>query len=89
MANKTDNFYQNDERIWKQEGVAQDPKHMTSSVKHGGVVGRYGCHLNGFSYLIADWTINKISRVLNSGVILSVQIAPSSFDNIPDGMLYI
>ena len=31
-------LYQNDgkRRVWRREGTAQDPKHITSSVKHGG-----------------------------------------------------
>ena len=32
------NLYHNDgkRRVWRREGTAQDPKHTTSSVKHGG-----------------------------------------------------
>ena len=32
------NLYQNDgkRRIWRRKGTAHDPKHTTSSVKHGG-----------------------------------------------------
>lgn len=38
LANETKTIlYQNDERkIWRQEESAEDPKHTTSSMKHGG-----------------------------------------------------
>ena len=32
------NFYESDgmSKVWKREGTAQDPKHTTSFLKHGG-----------------------------------------------------
>ncbi len=46
------NLYQSDgkRRVWRRKGTAHDPKHTTSSVKHGGgSVGMYGCQWNWFS----------------------------------------
>ncbi len=45
------NLYQSDgkRRVWRRKGTAHDPKHTTSSVKHGGGVGMYGCQWNWFS----------------------------------------
>lgn len=58
-----------------EKGTPQDPKHSTSSVKQEAV-----CQWNQLSYLIADRTNKKISRV-NSKVfclILSVHIQPNT-----------
>ncbi|MEE6490394.1 hypothetical protein FKM82_015869 [Ascaphus truei] len=39
------NLYQNDGRKkeWRRLGIAHDPKHTTSSVKHGGSVMAWAC----------------------------------------------
>lgn len=58
-----------------ENGTPQDPKHSNSSVTQEAV-----CQWNHFSYLIADQTNKKISRV-NSEVfclIFSVHIQPNT-----------
>ncbi len=54
------NLYQSDgkRRVWRRKGTAHDPKHTTSSVKHGGGsvhgVGMYGCQWNWFLFVFID-----------------------------------
>ena len=80
------NLYQNDgkRRVWRKEGTAQDPKHTTSSVKHGGgSVMAWACMAaNGTGSLIFidDVTADKSSR-MDSEVfraILSAHIQPNA-----------
>uniref|UniRef100_A0A3B5Q0B9 Transposase n=2 Tax=Xiphophorus maculatus TaxID=8083 RepID=A0A3B5Q0B9_XIPMA len=80
------NLYQNDgkKKVWRRKGTAHDPKHTTSSVKHGGGnVMAWACMaFNGTGSLvfIDDITADKSSR-MNSEVyrdILSAQIQPNA-----------
>ena len=80
------NLYQNDgkRRVWRREGTAQDPKHTTSSVKHGGgSVMVWACMAasgTGSLIFIDDVTADKSSR-MNSEVfraILSAHIQPNA-----------
>ena len=80
------NLYQNDgkRRVWRREGTAQDPKHTTSSVKHGGgSVMAWACMAasgTGSLIFIDDVTADKSSR-MNSEVfraILSAHIQPNA-----------
>ena len=63
------NLYQNDgkKRVWRRKGTAHDPKHTTSSVKHGGgSVMAWACMAaNGTGSLvfIDDVTADKSSRM--------------------------
>ena len=84
------NLYQNDgkRRVWRREGTAHDPKHTTSSVKHGGgSVMAWACMAaNGTGSLvfIDDVTADKSSR-MNSEVfraILSAHIQPNASEPI-------
>ena len=84
------NLYQNDgkRRVWRREGTAHDPKHTTSSVKHGGgSVMAWACMAaNGTGSLvfIDDVTADKSSR-MNSEVfraILSAHIQPNASELI-------
>ena len=65
------NLYQNDgkRRVWRREGTAHDPKHTTSSVKHGGgSVMAWACMAaNGTGSLvfIDDVTADKSSRMIS------------------------
>ncbi len=78
------NLYQSDgkRRVWRRKGTAHDPKHTTSSVKHGGgsVVGMYGCQWNWFSciYWWCDCRMN--SEVF--WAILSAHIQPNASELI-------
>ncbi len=57
------NLYQSDgkRRVWRRKGAAHDPKHTTSSVKHGGgSVGMYGCQWKlVLLYLLMMWLLTK------------------------------
>uniref|UniRef100_A0A8C5PQS4 Transposase n=1 Tax=Leptobrachium leishanense TaxID=445787 RepID=A0A8C5PQS4_9ANUR len=84
------NLYQSDgkRRVWRRKGTAQDPKHTTSSVKHGGgSVMAWACMAaNGTGSLvfIDDVTADKSSR-MNSEVfraILSAHIQPNAAELI-------
>ena len=84
------NLYQNDgkRRVWRRKGTAHDPKHTTSSVKHGGgSVMAWACMAaNGTGSLvfIDDVTADKSSR-MNSEVfwaILSAHIQPNASELI-------
>ena len=84
------NLYQNDgkRRVWRRKGTAYDPKHTTSSVKHGGgSVMAWACMAaNGTGSLvfIDDVTADKSSR-MNSEVfraILSAHIQPNASELI-------
>ncbi|CAJ0940112.1 unnamed protein product [Ranitomeya imitator] len=80
------NLYQNDgkKKVWRRKGTAHDPRHTTSSVKHGGGnVMAWACMaFNGTGSLvfIDDIRADKSSR-MNSEVyrdILSAQIQPNA-----------
>ena len=84
------NLYQNDGkiRVWGRKGTAHDPKHTTSSVKHGGgsVMAWAYMAANGTGSLvfIDDVTADKSSR-MNSEVfraILSADIQPNASELI-------
>uniref|UniRef100_A0A8C5N2V1 Transposase n=1 Tax=Leptobrachium leishanense TaxID=445787 RepID=A0A8C5N2V1_9ANUR len=84
------NLYQSDgkRRVWRRKGTAHDPKHTTSSVKHGGgSVMAWACKAaNGTGSLIFidDVTADKSSR-MNSEVfraILSAHIQPNAAELI-------
>ena len=84
------NLYQNDgkRRVLRREGTAHDPKHPTSSVKHGGdSVMAWACMAaNGTGSLvfIDDVTADKSSR-MNSEVfraILSAHVQPNASELI-------
>ena len=80
------NLYQNDgkRRVWRREGTAQDPKHSTSSVKHGGgSVMVWACMAasgTGSLLFIDDVTADKSSRMNSEvfGAILSAHIQPNA-----------
>ncbi len=81
------NLYQSDgkRRVWRRKGTAHDPKHTTSSVKHGGgSVMAWACMAasgTGSLVFIDDVTADKSSR-MNSEVfraILSAHIQPNAF----------
>ena len=82
-------LYQNDgkRRVWRRKGTAHDPKHTTSSVKHGGSVMAWACMAaNGTGTLvfIDDVTADKSSRI-NSEVfraISSAHIQPNASELI-------
>uniref|UniRef100_A0A8C5Q3N9 Transposase n=1 Tax=Leptobrachium leishanense TaxID=445787 RepID=A0A8C5Q3N9_9ANUR len=83
-------LYQSDgkRRVWRRKGTAHDPKHTTSSVKHGGgSVMAWACMAaNGTGSLvfIDDVTADKSSR-MNSEVfqtILSAHIQPNAAELI-------
>jgi len=80
------NLYQNDgkKKVWRRIGTAHDPKHTTSSVKHGGgSVMAWACMASngtGSLVFIDDVTKDRSSR-MNSEVyrdILSAQIQPNA-----------
>ena len=80
------NLYQNDgkRRVWRRKGTAHDPKHTTSSVKHGGgsvmVWACMAANGTGSLVFIDDVTADKSSR-MNSEVfraILSAHIQPNA-----------
>lgn len=80
------NLYQNDgkRKVWRRLGTAHDPKHTTSSVKHGGgSVMAWACMASsgtGSLVFIDDVTEDRSSR-MNSKVyrdILSAQIKPNA-----------
>ncbi len=84
------NLYQSDgnRRVWRRKGTAHDPKHTTSSVKHGGgSVMAWACMAasgTGSLVFIDDVTADKISR-MNSEVfraILSAHIQPNASELI-------
>ncbi|TKS81341.1 Transposable element [Collichthys lucidus] len=84
------NLYQSDgkRRVWRKKGTAHDPKHTTSSVKHGGgSVMAWACMAangTGSLLLIDDVTADKSSR-MNSEVfraIVSVHIQPNASELI-------
>uniref|UniRef100_A0A8C5QBF4 Transposase n=1 Tax=Leptobrachium leishanense TaxID=445787 RepID=A0A8C5QBF4_9ANUR len=84
------NLYQSDgkRRVWRKKGTAHDPKHTTSSVKHGGgsVIAWACMAANGTGSLvfIDDVTADKRSR-MNSEVfraILSAHIQPNAAELI-------
>lgn len=84
------NLYQNDwkKKVWRKKGTAHDPKHTTSSVKHGGgSVMAWACMASkgtGSLVFIDDITTDKSSR-MNSEVyrnILSAQIQPNAAELI-------
>lgn len=84
------NLYQNDwkKKVWRKKGTAHDPKHTTSSVKHGGgSVMAWACMASkgtGSLVFIDDITTDKSSR-MNSQVcrnILSAQIQPNAAELI-------
>uniref|UniRef100_A0A8C5MV28 Transposase Tc1-like domain-containing protein n=1 Tax=Leptobrachium leishanense TaxID=445787 RepID=A0A8C5MV28_9ANUR len=84
------NLYQGDRkrRVWRRKGTAHDPKHTTSSVKHGGgSVMAWACMAaNGTGSLVVidDVTADK-SRRMNSEVfraILSAHIQPNAAELI-------
>lgn len=71
--------------MWRRKGSDHDPKHSTSSVKHGGASvmawARMAASRTGFLRYIDDVTPDKSSRK-NSEVfqaILSAHILPKSF----------
>lgn len=78
------NLYQNDgkKKVWRRIGTAHDPKHTTSSVKHGGgSVMAWACIAsNGTRSLVfIDDVTKDSSSQMNSEVyrdILSAQIQP-------------
>ena len=80
------NLYQNDgkKKVWRRIGTAHDPKHTTSSVKHGGgSVMAWACMASngtGSLVFIDDVTKDRSSQ-MNSEVyrdILSAQIQPNA-----------
>lgn len=80
------NLYQNDgkRKVWRRRGTAHDPKHTTSSVKHGGgSVMAWACMAasgTGSLVFIDDVTQDR-SRRMNSEVfrdILCAQIQPNA-----------
>ncbi len=84
------NLYQSDgkRRVWRRKGTAHDPKHTTSSVKHGGgSVMAWACMAasgTGSLVFIDDVTADKSSR-MNSEVfraILSAHIQPNASELI-------
>ncbi len=84
------NLYQSDgkRRVWRRKGTAHDPKHTTSSVKHGGGgVMAWACMAasgTGSLVFIDDVTADKSSR-MNSEVfraILSAHIQPNASELI-------
>ncbi len=84
------NLYQSDEkrRVWRRKGTAHDPKHTSSSVKHGGgSVMAWACMAasgTGSLVFIDDVTADKSSRI-NSEVfraIISVHIQPNTSELI-------
>ncbi len=84
------NLYQSDgkRRVWRRKGTAHDPKHTTSSVKHGGgSVMAWACMAasgTGYLVFIDDVTADKSSR-MNSEVfraILSAHIQPNASELI-------
>ena len=84
------NLYQNDgkRRVWRRKGTAHDPKHTTSSVKHGGgsamVWACMAANGTGSLVFIDDVTADKSSR-MNSEVfraILSAHIQPNASELI-------
>ncbi len=84
------NLYQSDgkRRVWRRKGAAHDPKHTTSSVKHGGgSVMAWACMAasgTGSLVFIDDVTADKSSR-MNSEVfraILSAHIQPNASELI-------
>uniref|UniRef100_A0A8C5R1Q5 Transposase n=1 Tax=Leptobrachium leishanense TaxID=445787 RepID=A0A8C5R1Q5_9ANUR len=84
------NLYQSDgkRRVWRRKGTAHDPKHTTSSVKHGGgsvmVWACMAANGTGSLVFIDDVTADK-SRRLNSEVfraILSAHIQPNAAELI-------
>lgn len=84
------NLYQSDgkRRVWRRKGTAHDPKHTTSSVKHGGgSVMVWACMAaNGTGSLVFtdDVTADK-SSTMNSEVfraILSAHIQPNASELI-------
>ncbi len=84
------NLYQSDgkRRVWRRKGTAHDPKHTTSSVKHGGgSVTAWACMAasgTGSLVFIDDVTADKSSR-MNSEVfraILSAHIQPNASELI-------
>ncbi len=84
------NLYQSDgkRRVWRRKGTAHDPKHTTSSVKHGGgSVMAWACMAasgTGSLVVIDDVTADKSSR-MNSEVfraILSAHIQPNASELI-------
>ncbi len=83
-------MYQSDgkRRVWRRKGTAHDPKHTTSSVKHGGgSVMAWACMAasgTGSLVFIDDVTADKSSR-MNSEVfraILSAHIQPNASELI-------
>uniref|UniRef100_A0A8C5Q1T4 Transposase n=1 Tax=Leptobrachium leishanense TaxID=445787 RepID=A0A8C5Q1T4_9ANUR len=82
------NLYQSDgkRRVWRRKGTAHDPKHTTSSVKHGGgSVMAWACMAaNGTGSLVFIDVTDKSSR-MNSEVfqaILSAHIQPNAAELI-------
>uniref|UniRef100_A0A8C5Q2J1 Transposase Tc1-like domain-containing protein n=1 Tax=Leptobrachium leishanense TaxID=445787 RepID=A0A8C5Q2J1_9ANUR len=84
------NLYQSDgkRKVWRRKGTAHDPKHTTSSVKHGGgSVMAWACMAangTGSHVFIDDVTGDKSSR-MNSEVfrpILSAHIQPNAAELI-------
>ncbi len=84
------NLYQSDgkRRVWRRKGTAHDPKHTTSSVKHGGgSVMAWACMAasgTGSLVFIDDVTADKSSR-MNSEVfraISSAHIQPNASELI-------
>ncbi len=84
------NLYQSDgkRRVWRRKGTVHDPKHTTSSVKHGGgSVMAWACMAacgTGSLVFIDDVTADKSSR-MNSEVfraILSAHIQPNASELI-------
>uniref|UniRef100_A0AAX7V033 Transposase Tc1-like domain-containing protein n=1 Tax=Astatotilapia calliptera TaxID=8154 RepID=A0AAX7V033_ASTCA len=74
------NLYQSDgkTRVWRTKGTAHDPKHTTSSVKHGGVsVMAWACMAasrTGSFVFIDDVTVDK-SSTMNSEVFQAIKSA--------------
>ena len=60
-------------RVWRRKGTAHDPKHTTSSVKHGGgIVMAWACMTAyGSLVFIDDVTADKSSRI-NSEVFQAI-----------------